>query len=684
MGKYRKTRIGSKFVHLWSRSAAASSAGKASSPRRLSLESLEDRLVLSTVLPFSQLGVTSSGNFPGGEATDAFDGTGMVSADLHNNLWNEGWLSNGGTPAGEWLKVELGGTYDIDYLRVWNDNQASLTARGIKQADIYVAFSDPGDNLNNSSQPFDPTHWTLVVADHQFTKSPGGASIVNTDPQISLSGVQAAFLAIRIDSSWGDPEFVGLSEMQIYVDDGNITTFPLVVNNGSGGGVYVQGANVAVAANLAPLGQVFDAWTGDTGFLTDALDPTTTFTMPAAAAIIAASYRNLPSGDAETWQIDFEATEPTHPSLFSITSVWDVGFGSTWNTYTNPMRNGATVPPQSGHTESNLLDATGNASAVDFSLVSGTTLGMIAGYAGAGIENTIYSVAREHLFWGGDTSTSDAIGFEFSDLAPGTYDLTFITNAQWHIPHRGFNATVDGQSVDFHPEVGGNEVILNGILSYKEANLDVTLHNIPVDTTGILAGTLTELEAFSDPSLAGIILTQTSTLPTPDPDADFDSDVDVDGSDFLAWQRGFGFDAGSGNVATLASGNANGDQVVDADDLAVWQGQFGQASTINPGLANLSLGKLVTVSGNVNSTGDSSGLLSWLTLESQQQLATDEALVLLEKSLEAVASLGYLSSEPLYSNALGSAFQLLDQQSDEAEVEEIDFDAPLLTSGLDV
>lgn len=50
--------------------------------------------------------------------------------------------------------------------------------------------------------------------------------------------------------------------------------------------------------------------------------------------------------------------------------------------------------------------------------------------------------------------------------------------------------------------------------------------------------------------------------------ADFDDDGDVDGRDFLAWQRGFG------KVdATLADGDANGDSMVDAEDLAIWQSQ---------------------------------------------------------------------------------------------------------------
>jgi hypothetical protein len=63
--------------------------------------------------------------------------------------------------------------------------------------------------------------------------------------------------------------------------------------------------------------------------------------------------------------------------------------------------------------------------------------------------------------------------------------------------------------------------------------------------------------------------------PAPESSADFDEDGDKDGRDFLAWQRGFGTDVGDGNVAPLASGNANGDQFVDSADLAVWQTQYG-------------------------------------------------------------------------------------------------------------
>jgi hypothetical protein len=60
----------------------------------------------------------------------------------------------------------------------------------------------------------------------------------------------------------------------------------------------------------------------------------------------------------------------------------------------------------------------------------------------------------------------------------------------------------------------------------------------------------------------------------PAPDADFNGDGFVNGSDFLAWQRGLGTFVS----ATPSMGDADSDNNVAADDLAIWRGQFGAAT----------------------------------------------------------------------------------------------------------
>ncbi|MCH7752594.1 MAG: hypothetical protein IH898_10630 [Planctomycetes bacterium] len=59
------------------------------------------------------------------------------------------------------------------------------------------------------------------------------------------------------------------------------------------------------------------------------------------------------------------------------------------------------------------------------------------------------------------------------------------------------------------------------------------------------------------------------------PSADFDGSTVIDGSDFLAWQRGFGT-----IDATKADGDADNDQDVDGDDLAVWENQYGSPAPL--------------------------------------------------------------------------------------------------------
>lgn len=58
------------------------------------------------------------------------------------------------------------------------------------------------------------------------------------------------------------------------------------------------------------------------------------------------------------------------------------------------------------------------------------------------------------------------------------------------------------------------------------------------------------------------------------PAGDFAAEqVNVDGADFLRWQHGFGTPG-----AAPEDGDANGDDSVNAADLAVWKSQFGAAA----------------------------------------------------------------------------------------------------------
>lgn len=98
---------------------------------------------------------------------------------------------------------------------------------------------------------------------------------------------------------------------------------------------------------------------------------------------------------------------------------------------------------------------------------------------------------------------------------------------------------------------------------------------------------------------------EAGVIPPPNSDnADFNGDLIVDGSDFLYWQDGFPLTDGT---ALLADGDANGDGKVTADDLAIWQTQYGTstppAAAVPEPAALTSLLVLAAVGGLVRKIG---------------------------------------------------------------------------------
>ena len=78
----------------------------------------------------------------------------------------------------------------------------------------------------------------------------------------------------------------------------------------------------------------------------------------------------------------------------------------------------------------------------------------------------------------------------------------------------------------------------------------------------------------ADRPVLGVIQPFFAQNEPPADSADFDGDGDVDGRDFLIWQRGFSLVGQEDN----SNGDANHDGTVDAEDLAVFQTQYGMDS----------------------------------------------------------------------------------------------------------
>ncbi len=153
-------------------------------------------------------------------------------------------------------------------------------------------------------------------------------------------------------------------------------------------------------------------------------------------------------------------------------------------------------------------------------------------------------------------SSTDGSGFTLSKVGTGEYKLTIPGKS----PTTGMlllNATAEGD--------GDNSVV------YENDPDGFSFRIIGIDHK-----TVDEIEnqfLLPDPEDTGFSFAYIDFEAPPIlqqvEDADFDQDGDVDGRDFLIWQRGFGIGT------TLAQGDANGNESVGAEDLAIWQTQYG-------------------------------------------------------------------------------------------------------------
>ena len=73
----------------------------------------------------------------------------------------------------------------------------------------------------------------------------------------------------------------------------NQVEYNLIVENGSGSGLYEQGKKISIEANDAPFGQVFDKWLSSGVSVNDELNPHTYVIMPENSATVTATYKDL-------------------------------------------------------------------------------------------------------------------------------------------------------------------------------------------------------------------------------------------------------------------------------------------------------------------------------------------------------------------------------------------------------
>lgn len=113
----------------------------------------------------------------------------------------QSWRSNNGqTLADQWIQWDLGASYTLDSIKVWNYNDSSRYAAGIRQVDIYVS---------NAAAPGDPEAsgtWDLWAENAILTPGTGSGGYIGFDLESvvgsSLPAGPIRFVRFEVDSTF--------------------------------------------------------------------------------------------------------------------------------------------------------------------------------------------------------------------------------------------------------------------------------------------------------------------------------------------------------------------------------------------------------------------------------------------------------------------------------------------------
>ncbi len=171
--------------------------------------------------------VTAQDTFAGDDRAPihAIDGSGMSpqSADVHSIKETSAysvhytWLNN--NTAGTWIAFDLGEEREVSGFHLWNYNDASWTAFGIRTAGIYVGTAMPanGDAYESAGEA-----WGTLVKEMTFAQAPGNASYTGDDYFFD-EPVRGRYFQFKISDNFDTTyDFAGISEIVFYERVANV------------------------------------------------------------------------------------------------------------------------------------------------------------------------------------------------------------------------------------------------------------------------------------------------------------------------------------------------------------------------------------------------------------------------------------------------------------------------------
>jgi hypothetical protein len=164
----------------------------------------------------------ASSSEPNSSATHIFDGSGLADTNRdrlyeHSTKPKDMWLSAKGQTSGD-VEFDLGNVYKLELIKVWNYNEKFQTGRGVKKADISVWT--PGEG------------WKKTLNNYTIDQAEGRDDY---DEPTVIRLEETSAQKVRFDNlvNYGDPEYVGLSEVQFFEARGPQAANPTPADKGN-------------------------------------------------------------------------------------------------------------------------------------------------------------------------------------------------------------------------------------------------------------------------------------------------------------------------------------------------------------------------------------------------------------------------------------------------------------------
>lgn len=163
----------------------------------------------------------------------------------------------------------------------------------------------------------------------------------------SITGLSSGNYEIRYKAKFN---YDASPSITVTVPESGVASYSLTVNNGTGGGVFIEGASVTITANEPATGKKFSGWTIDGISGLDTTQTSITFNMPANAVTATANYEDIEytvtvnggTGGGEYKEgtsVTITATVPTGKRFVEWTSESGITFAdktSATTTFTMP------------------------------------------------------------------------------------------------------------------------------------------------------------------------------------------------------------------------------------------------------------------------------------------------------------------------------------------------------------